>query len=131
MTPDPHRALIDRYLIAYNALDVPGMLAVLDPRIEFENVSQGAVTARASGLAEFRALAERAAAMFQRRQQRITSYEADAESATVGIDYEGVLAATLPPGLPPTLQPGGVVRLRGKSTFRFRAGRIARIVDES
>lgn len=131
MTPDSQRALVERYLAAYNAFDIPGMLAVLDPEIEFTNLSQGTETARASGAAEFQALAEHAAALFERREQRVTSYAADGDRVTVGIAYEGVLASTLPPGLPAALQPGGVLRLTGTSTFHFRDDRIVRIVDES
>ena len=131
MTPDPHRQLVERYLAAYNAFDVDGMLATLDPAIEFENVADRVVTARASGLAEFRALAEQAAALFARREQRITSWTVEGARVVVGIAYEGVLASTLPPGLPPGMEPGATLRLTGRSTFHFRDGRIVRIVDES
>lgn len=131
MTTDPHRLLVERYLAAYNAFDVPGMLATLDPAIEFENVADRVVTARASGIAEFRALAEQAAALFARREQRITSWAPEGARVVVGIAYEGVLAATLPPGLPPEFEPGGTLRLAGRSTFHFRDGLIVRIVDES
>lgn len=129
--PDPHRLLVERYLAAYNAFDVDGMLATLDPAIEFENVVDRGVTARASGLAEFRALAEQAAGLFAQREQRITSWVAEGARVVVGIAYEGVLASTLPPGLPPGLEPGGTLKLTGRSTFHFRDGRIVHIVDES
>jgi ketosteroid isomerase-like protein len=137
MTHDSHRALVERYLAAYNAynaynaFDADGMLALLDPAVEFENASGGTVTARASGLAEFRALAEQAAALFARREQRLTDYAEAGAVAQVGIAYEGVLAATLPSGLPPGLEPGATIRLVGRSTFHVRDGRLARIVDES
>ena len=131
MTQDPHRALVERYLAAYNAFDIPGMLETLTPDIAFENVAGGAVTSRVSGRDEFRVLAEQAAALFARREQRITGYDVAGETAVVGIAYEGVLAASLPPGLPPIFEPGGTLRLDGRSTFHFRDGRIARIVDES
>jgi ketosteroid isomerase-like protein len=120
MTADSHRALVDRYLAAYNAFDVPGMLALLHEAIEFRNLSGGEVTAQANGLDEFRALAERAAGLFQSRRQTITGYTAQGDQAVVGIAYHGVLAADLSP-----------VELTGRSTFLFRGGRIARIVDES
>ncbi len=45
LADDPHRTLIERYLAAYNAFDVPGMLALLDPDVAFEIVSGGQVTA--------------------------------------------------------------------------------------
>lgn len=124
---DSHRALIERYLAAYNARDVPGMLALLHPDVTFENVAGGQVTAAANGRDEFRALAEHAATLFASRCQTIRSYAATADGARVGIDYEGVLAADLGPGL----RAGDTLRLAGRSTFAIADGRIARIVDES
>lgn len=126
-TDDPHRPLIERYVAAYNAFDVPGMLALLDPEVTFENVAGGQVTATAAGLAEFRALAERAASLFTSRRQTIRRYVSEPTGARVQIDYEGVLGADLGPAL----RAGDTLRLSGRSTFEVRGGRIARIVDES
>ena len=126
-TNDPHRALIERYIAAYNACDVAGMLALLDPDVTFENVSGGQVTAATRGREEFRALAAHAATLFTSRRQTITQYASTADGAEVEIDYEGVLAADLGP----ELRAGATLRLVGRSTFAIRNGRIARIVDES
>jgi ketosteroid isomerase-like protein len=124
---DSRRALIERYIAAYNAFDVPGMLALLRPDVAFENVAGGRVTAAASGREEFRALAEHAATLFTSRRQAIREFVATADGAQVEIDYEGVLAADLGPDL----RAGTTLRLVGRSTFEIREGRIARIVDES
>lgn len=124
---DPHRALIERYIAAYNAFDVPGMLALLDDAVTFENVAAGEVTESANGIEAFRQLAERAATLFASRRQAIRRYVPEAEGASVEIDYEGVLAADLGP----SLRAGDTLRLAGRSTFRIRDGRIVRIVDES
>jgi ketosteroid isomerase-like protein len=124
---DPHRALIERYIAAYNAFDVPGMLALLEPDVTFENVSGGQVTAAANGREELRALAEHAATLFTSRCQTIRQYVTTADGAQVEIDYEGVLAADLGPDL----RTGATLRLAGRSTFVIRDERIARIVDES
>lgn len=122
-----HRSVVDRYLAAYNAFDVPGMLALMDPEVEFRNVAGGVVTAQADGVEELRRLAGQAAALFTTRRQTVTDYAEDGDVATVGIDYEGVLAADLGPGL----AAGDTLRLQGRSTFHLRDGRIVRIVDES
>lgn len=124
---DPHRALVERYLAAYNAFDIAGMLALLHPDVRFENVSGGQVTAAAHGREEFRALAEHAATLFTSRRQTIRRFVSTPEGARVEIDYEGVLAADLGAELPT----GSSLRLAGQSTFEFRDGCIARIVDES
>ena len=124
---DTNRALIERYLAAYNASDVSGILAVLDPEVTFENVSGGQVTASARGRDEFRALAERGATLFSSRRQTIRRYTATASGAEVEIDFEGVLAADLGP----ELRAGSTLRVAGRSTFEIREGRITRLVDES
>jgi ketosteroid isomerase-like protein len=127
LTDDPHRALIERYLAAYNAFDVPGMLALLHPEVTFENIAGGQVTAAAQGREEFRALAEHAATLFTSRRQTIQQYVPTAEGAQVEIAYEGVLAADIGP----EWRAGMTLRLAGRSTFEMREGRIVRLVDES
>jgi ketosteroid isomerase-like protein len=124
---DPRRALIERYVTAYNAFDVPGMLSVLHDDVTFDNVAAGQVTASARGIEEFRQLAERAATLFTSRRQTIRHYATDGTGARIDLDYEGVLAADLGPAL----RAGDTLRLTGRSTFEFRDGRIVRIVDES
>lgn len=127
MPIDPHRALVERYLAAYNGFDIPGMLSELDAGVEFRNVSNGEVTASANGIEEFRMLAERAAGLFRSRRQTITGYTEHEDRAIVDVEYEGVLAADLSPDL----RAGQTLTLAGRSTFSFGAGRITRIVDES
>lgn len=121
------RELIERYLAAYNSFDVEGMIELLHPDVNFENIDSGEVTASARGREEFRALAARAATLFTSRRQTIRRYTPSARGAEVEIDYEGVLAADLGP----ELRAGETLRLAGTSTFELREGKIARIVDES
>lgn len=121
------RALIERYVAAYNSFDVAGMIELLHPDVIFENIDSGEVTAAARGLEEFRALAERAATLFTSRRQTIRRYTPSASGAEVEIDYEGVLATDLGP----KLKAGETLRLVGRSTFVIRQGKLARIVDES
>ena len=124
---DPHREVIDRYLAAYNSFDVAGMLDLLHPNIEFRNVANGEVTAAARGREEFRALARRAVTLFTSRRQTVREYGSDGEEAWIAVDYEGVLAADLGPGM----RAGDTLRLTGRSTFKFRDGLIVELVDES
>jgi ketosteroid isomerase-like protein len=122
-----HRAVVDRYLAAYNAFDVDGIVAAMHPDVEFEDVSSGRVTTSARGREELRALAERAVTLFRSRRQTIRDYAEDGDTARITIDYEGVLAADLGPGL----RAGDTLRLTGRSTFTLRDGLIVRLVDES
>jgi hypothetical protein len=115
------RDLIARYVAAYNRLDVDGMLALLTDDVRFENVSGGQVTAAASGAAEFRALAERASALFSEREQRVTGVEFRGGVAVASIAYRGVLAVDVPGG-PPA---GSVLDLVGESEFGFEGGGLS------
>jgi tRNA(Arg) A34 adenosine deaminase TadA len=121
------RTLIERYIAAYNAFDVEGMVKLLHPDEPFANVASGEVTAAAKGRESFRALAERAATLFATRRQSIRRYTPSANGAEVEVDYVGVLARDLGP----KLRAGESLRLQGKSTFEIREGKLARIVDES
>jgi ketosteroid isomerase-like protein len=113
------RYLIERYVAAYNRFDVAGMLELMTDDVRFENVSGGEVTASASGKADLRTLAERSAALFSERAQRLTRIEFRGDAALASIAYRGVLVS------------GAVVELTGESEFGFRGDRICRIVDRS
>ena len=127
MMIDPQRTLIDRYVAAYNAFDVAGMLAVLHPDVRFRNVSNGQETAATDGRDEFRALAKRGLEIFRSRRQTIREYYTDGERAWITVDYQGVLAKDLGPGL----TAGDTLRLTGRSAFGFRDGLIVDLLDES
>ncbi len=127
MNNDEKRSLIKRYLDAYNAFDIGGMMSAIHSEIEFKNVSGGEVNATASGTGEFRKLAEQSKGLFSTRKQMITSFEAKDDQAVIGIDYEGVLTSDLPNGM----KSGEILRLRGRSEFTFREGKIYRITDIS
>ncbi len=122
-----HKELIDRYLVAYNSFDIEGLLELLSPEILFQNYSGDQLTAAASGIDEFRKLAEQSKSLFSEREQRITELQFGQDTATVGIAYRGRLAADIPNG--PTA--GTVIDLQGKSEFSFSGGQISRIVDRS
>lgn len=127
MTTDEMRRVIDRYIAAYNAFDVDGMLAVVHDDVEFRNVSGGETTAAASGKAALRELAEQSKGLFAERRQEISAFDAEHDRATVEIRYEAVLAVDLPNGM----KAGDTLRLGGRSEFGFRDGLIDRITDYS
>ncbi len=51
------RDLIDRYLDAYNRMDVPAMLATMHREVVFENYTKGVLSVRTQGVEELRHLA--------------------------------------------------------------------------
>lgn len=125
MDDSAKRDLIERYITAYNRFDIEGMLTVLDPNVEFENYTGDQLTESATGIDEFRQLAEHAKWLFTERMQRITALEYSQNGATVEIDYHGRLAQDIPGGP----KAGSLIELNGVSEFTFGSDRITRIVD--
>lgn len=127
MNENQKRSLIDRYLAAYNQFDVRAMLTLLHPEIEFRNVASGEVTASASGLEEFRQLAERSTATLVSHHQEVTGFRDDGDITYVDVHYKGLIAIDLPNGL----RAGDRLHLDGRSEFGFRDGKISQITDYS
>lgn len=121
------RALIDRYIDAYNRLDVDGMLATLHPQVSFQNVTAGVTTVHTQGIEEFRRLAQSTLPLFARRRQTVTAYSEKDGVAHVAIAFEGVFALDLPNGA----RAGQWVALNGHSEFRVHDGRLIHIADIS
>lgn len=127
MQANEQARLIQQYISAYNAFDVERMLTLLSPKVRFENWSGGHLTTEASGISEFRQLAEQAKTMFSEREQRITAFNHGANSVVVSIAYRGKLAVNIPDG--PSA--GTVLNLNGESEFAFDGLLISKIVDRS
>lgn len=127
MDTDEAKALIERFLDAYNRFDVDGMMELVDPEIEFRNISGGDLDATAMGEDEFRELAEHSAFLFSSRKQTPTKFEAKGEAVSVDIDFAGTLATDIPNGM----QAGEELRVTGRSEFVFRDDKIYRLTDYS
>jgi ketosteroid isomerase-like protein len=127
MTNEEKQAAIQRYIAAYNSFDVDGMLALVDPDIVFKNISGSEVTAEAEGIEQFRALASKSRQVFSSRHQRATNFRFDADSTTVEVAFEAVLAVDLPNGK----KAGEKIRLDGRTDFEFKDGKLSRITDFS
>lgn len=116
---------INRYIAAYNAFDVEGMLEQLADDVVFINRSNGAVTLKTDGKAAFREQAAAACRYFSEREQTITSWTFDGPKVTVNISYRAIVAIDLPNGM----HAGDLLELDGNSEFKFVGERIIRIVD--
>lgn len=127
MTNQDKRDLINRYINAYNAFDIDGMMAIVHPEIKFKNITGGEVNAEASGVDEFRQMAEQSKELFSSREQEISEFTADGNEASIHINYEAVLASDLPNGM----KKGETLKLNGRSEFRFMDGKISSITDYS
>lgn len=120
------RTLIDRYISAYNAFEIEGMLSTLTVNVRFENHSSQQPTVVVDGRDAFRELAEHSAAVFSEREQRILSIDFSPSSAVAEIAFRGVLAATAS-----SRQDSRVIDLVGSTKFTFENGLISKIVDRS
>lgn len=121
------RALIDRYIDAYNRLDVDGMLATLHPQVTFENITAGVTTVRTQGIEQFGRLAQSTLPLFARRRQTVIGYREQDGVAHVTIAFEGVFALDLPNGA----RAGQAIALDGRSEFRVHDGLLIHVADIS
>lgn len=120
------RALIDEYVAAYNAMDVPRMLATLHPTVAFRNCSGDSVTAQADGIEAFERLARSSLALFESREQVITSYDERGGLIDLGVRFQAVVAANVP-----GLEAGSRIEMVGRSLMLVLGGRIAMLADLS
>ena len=121
------RALVDRYLDAYNRMDVAAMLATMQDEVVFENYTVGVLSVRTLGIAELRHLAESSRHLFSMRHQTITAWREDGDSAHASIHFEGTFAVDLPNGV----RAGQTIALEGRSEFRQHDGKLIYIADYS
>jgi ketosteroid isomerase-like protein len=121
------KALVVKYLDAYNAFDIDGMLALTHPSVEFKNVSDGMVDAAANGIDALRKLAEQSRTLFSTRKQTMTSFEGSGDQAIITVMFSAVVAEDLPNGM----KRGQELNLTGRTEFTFRDGKIVQIIDVS
>lgn len=112
------RALVDRYLDAYNRMDVAAMLATMQDEVVFENYTAGVLSVRTLGIAELRHLVESSRHLFSMRRQTITAWREDGDSAHAGIHFEGTFAIDLPS----CVRAGQSIALGGAASFASMAG---------
>ncbi|RUL75264.1 nuclear transport factor 2 family protein [Dyella choica] len=121
------RALIERYIDAYNRIDVDAMLATMHSEVIFENYTAGVLSVRTEGIHELRQLAENSTYLFSARHQTITTYSEAAGVAYAQVHFLGTFAVDLPNGV----RAGQSIELDGRSEYREREGRLIYIADYS
>ncbi|MBE1162456.1 nuclear transport factor 2 family protein [Dyella acidiphila] len=121
------RALIDRYIDAYNRMDVDAMLTAMHREVIFENCTGSQLSVRTLGIEELRHLAQSSRGLFSARHQTITGYHEADGTAHVQIFFEGTFAIDLPNGV----RAGQRMAMPGRSEFRERDGLLIYIADHS
>ena len=127
MTPDEMKTIVERYIDAYNRMNIDEMLLNVHPDVEFRNISAGMVNVSTAGISELRALAQQSLSLFTERQQVIESFQCAGSRVLVSVAFRAVAANDLPNGL----KTGDVLILSGRSEFEFREGVISKITDIS
>ncbi len=121
------KAVFLQYIRAYNRKDVESMLSFFDENCVFENVSAGKATVHTTGKAELKALAEKSAAAFAWREQKVVLVIREPDRLAAEIEYHGVLQLDLTP----ELKAGTRLELRGVSVVEFSGQKIIRLTDYS
>lgn len=121
------KEIIEKYITAYNQMDVVGMVDLLHDDIEFENISNTDGVLTIHGKAAFTELAHRSVTLFSERMQLVRSMILGDDAAAVEVDYHAMLAHDLSD----EKKAGDTLVLRGVSFFRFKDGKISRISDYS
>ena len=119
------KALIRRYLDAYNRFDVDAMIALDHPEVAFADIADGEVTAEAVGVDQLRSQANQSKSLFSFRHQEPTRTDFSGNKAAVENSYEEVPAVDLPNGM----QAGQRLKLNGQTQLDFKDGRIYKITD--
>lgn len=121
-------SVIKKYIEAYNAFDVDGMVEVLDSNVYFQNIVEGEVNLSLLGRTAFKEQAMHAAAVFESRKQTILGIdEIDENTIEINISYVGKVAMDMPNGL----KAGQEIAMEGKSIFGFWGDKIVSIKDIS
>ncbi|SFF57766.1 nuclear transport factor 2 family protein [Thermoflexibacter ruber] len=124
---EARETLIKKYVESYNSFDTEKMTEGFSDDIVFVNIQNGQVTMTLNGINEFKNQAETAKQFFSQRIQKILSFNHEGHITQIEIDYQGVLAQDFPNGL----KKGQEIKLKGKSTFEFKDGKVIKLTDES
>ena len=119
--------IITKYISAYNALDVGGMLECLADDVEFQNISNRHINTHTHSKEEFEALANMGVTAFKSRKQSVIRFMTVSNITLVEISYEAIVASNLPNGW----TAGQHLSFTGASAFELRDDKIAKIIDES
>ncbi|MGE4318774.1 MAG: nuclear transport factor 2 family protein [Deferribacterales bacterium] len=119
--------IVKRFISCYNEFDLDGMLDLLTDDIVFENIIGGSTDVKTSGIAEFENLAGTSLNLFDERKQTITAMTDDGGGINVEIDFYGKIAEDLPNGL----EKGDELKLKGRSEYKLKDGKICSITDIS
>jgi len=125
MNNSEKETLINKYIEAYNAFDIDGMLACVTEDVVFRNVMGGTVNMEIYGKNSLQELAEKTKGLFSERAQTVSSITHDDDKTRVDIHFEAVFAMGLPNGA----KAGDKMAVEGYSEYEFKDGLISVLAD--
>lgn len=122
-----NKAVVEKYIDAYNTFDIEGMLSCFLETALFENMSNSGGSISVQGIAAIKDLANKSKECFTSRKQGITRLHEGNDHIVIEVSYKAVLNIDLSD----TLKKGDALELKGVSIFEFKNGKISRLADFS
>ena len=122
-----HKAIVEKYIDAYNNFNIEDMMSCFLQTASFENVSNASGSICLQGVDEIKKLANKSKEFFISRKQEVLHWHEGKDHVVVEILYKAVLNIDFSD----TLKKGNSLELKGVSIFEFKNGKISRLVDFS
>jgi hypothetical protein len=121
------KLIIDQYIKAYNEFDIENMLKNVHRDVEFKNIANSEINVHIHGKEILRSQAEDSTKLLKKREMKITNQVINRDTVENDIAFKAVLNVDIPDGP----NSGELVKLKGRSIFKFKNGKIISIEDIS
>lgn len=121
------KLIIDQYIKAYNEFNVDSMLKNVHRDVEFKNMANGELNVHIHGKTTLKSQAEDSTRLLKKREMMITKQVINGDTVENDISFKAVLNVDFPDGP----KSGELVKLKGRSIFKFKNGKIIYIEDVS
>jgi hypothetical protein len=121
------KLIIDQYIKAYNEFDIENMLKNVHRDVEFKNIANNEINVHIYGKEILKTQAEDSTKLLKKREMKITKQFINGDTVENDITFKAVLNVDIPDGP----NSGELVKLKGRSIFKFKSGKIISIEDIS
>ncbi len=121
------KTIINQYIKAYNEFNIEGMLKNVHPDVEFKNIANNEINVHIKGLETLKKQAEDSTKLLKKREMTIIDQIIEGDVVENKINFKAILAVDIPDGP----KAGELVKLKGRSIFKFKNDKIISIEDIS
>lgn len=121
------KIIINQYIKAYNEFNIEGMLKNVHPDVEFKNIANNEINVHIKGLETLKKQAEDSTKLLKKREMTIIDQIIEGDVVENKINFKAILAVDIPDGP----KAGELVKLKGRSFFKFKNDKIISIEDIS